>query len=471
MTSATLRTATRRGVAGSAVVLLLALSGAAPAVAQESPAPAPADDVAVPTADPGPQNPNRYSLSASADGMSFQIQNNKLVANITVEVSPVSTGAQVDSAGSSQAFAGLPYAGAIAQTLPGTVNGLSGGATPPIPPIPGFVATRSPGEPSAKQAQGPYLIAADSLETFSKATASAGASADADNPEAQLSSRAEVVAKPDGSVVSFGTAGAQGLAVGPLKILEFSTSEKITETGDGKPVFESATDLGTIQVAGFLIGIDQKGFNILGTPVPLPAAEALKAVNGILGDSGTEVSYLPRTVTRDAVSDRTTVTSGALRITTLQDLPVQGPTKVVYTYGKVIVSSANVPSGDSAVGGDSPVVDVPTGTTVTPDPISVDVAEPPAFTDGSSDPLLDAGPAPIVDVAPPLTDDGGTVAAPQGPTVAAPSVPTTLGFLPASGAPRGDGALIYLVLVLGGAAVVVGQQVFSRFGVQLLMRA
>lgn len=71
---------------------------------------------------------------------------------------------------------------------------------------------------------------------------------------------------------------------------------------------------------------------------------------------------------------------------------------------------------------------------------------------------------PIPGVAPELPTDDETG------TAGTPDRPRSLGFLPA-GAPTGNNnALVYLALVLAGAGVLVGQQLFSRFGIQLLLR-
>ncbi|MCW2585277.1 MAG: hypothetical protein JWN55_793 [Frankiales bacterium] len=438
-----------------AAAVLVALATAGPAAAQTADGDAP-ETSAAPAAT---ANPNRFSLSAAADGMLFEIQNSKIPANIVVAAAPVSSFASVDSAGSSRAFAGLPYFGPSVQTLPATVNGLSGGLTPPLPPLPGYVESRFPGDPDVREAQGPYVISARSTETTSSAHAGAGASPDAADPSQQAYSTSEVKALPDGSVVSSASAGATGLRLGPLTILDVSAAEKIIETGDGKPTIQSRTDLGSIKVAGFTIGIDQDGFNLLGAPIDVPAAAAFKAVNAALAAANMEIAYIPRKVVKDAATDVTTVTSGSLRVTTVQDVPIQGPTRVVYTYARVAVSSSSVAFGEE------PTVSVPELPAVEPPVVeNSGVAAPPPLAVG-----VDVGAAPPALA--PVSNDVPLTAGSDAPAVAAPPGQVLrLGGVQSS-APRGDGTLVYLALVLGGAGIFVGQQSFSRFGVRLLMRS
>ncbi|MCU1692083.1 MAG: hypothetical protein JWM64_1174 [Frankiales bacterium] len=488
MTSDRLRTTATRSAAVATAALLVALGTAAPALAQDaSPTPDPAA-AAAPAAEAATNN-NRFSLSASADGEAFEIQNSKIPANIVVAAAPISSFAQLDSAGQSRAYAGFPYFGPSVQSLPSTVNGLSGGLTPPIPSLPGYVESRFPSEPKLNESQGTYTLKAESSDQKSAGAASAGVAGNPDDPQPQSYSTALTEAKADGSVVSYATAGASGLQVGPLNLLKVRSAEKITETGTGAPKIESGTDLGSFTVAGFKIGITDKGFELLGSVIPLPAADALKAVTNALAASNIQVEYLPRKVVKDTVNDVTTVTSGSLRITTLQDVPIQGPTKVIYTYAKVAVSSSNVAETavddagtgtDTSGGGDT--ASTTGGDTGVAGALALDPGSevPPATDDGagvlpdvaapdtSGDVPLDAGSAPADTSGTDASAGGAPVVAGDGTEAQQPVV--SLGGIPRS-AERGDGTLIYLVLVFGGAATFVSQQLFSRFGVRLLMRA
>jgi hypothetical protein len=405
-------------------------------------------------------NDNRYSLTAEGDGMYYEITDQSLPATTTVAFSPYSSQADTNSQGASNAFAGLPYLGKFAETLPGTVNGLAGGNFPPLPPFPGYVATSYPGKKEAKQSQGPYLVSASSSQYASHATAGSGVSPNAGQTNQQVFSTAAVIANADGTVSAKATAGVDAVSVGPVDILNFSSSETITSDGKGEPKVVSQTNLGTIQVLGFKLGIDQDGFTVLGAKLPLPTKTILDNINTVLGGQGLEISVIPGDKKVDRGSGATTVTSGGLRITSVRDVPTQGPVTVVYTFGRATVSAANFASppvtdpgsGTGTGTGTGTDTGTGTGTATTPDtPLTP--------------PVVGTGPLPTTDV------PGPSVAAPgtDGGT-ATPTHPRTLGFLPA-GAPMGtDTWALYLVLVLAGAGVLGGQQLFRLIGVRLLLR-
>ena len=420
--------------------------------------PATADDATTTTGtDAGTGNPNRYSLTAEGNGMFFEYRGQAAPATDNVSASPWAAFATVNSQGLSRAFAGLPYFGSFLQTLPATVNGLSGGATPPLPPLPGFTESKYPANPEGHESQGPYSIKATSDQYASNASAKSGFSPDADSPRQQIYSSAHSEALGDGSVTSTATAGVEAVTMGPLSILRFGNSESVTEHGDGKPVFTTSQDLGTFEVAGVKVGVTQHGFTLGGQNTSLPANEGLKTVNQVLTKAGMEIAYIPRSVKKDAVSGVTNVLSGALRVKVFQDAPAEGPTTLTYVFGRASVSTSDV-KDEFDSGGGLPV-DLPT-VPGTGSPAGsgavVDTPAVPALDSSGLTPGTDSGA-----VQPPITDDSS-----------APQQPSALGLIRTAGAPtRGsNSSLFYLVLVLAGGGVLLGQQLFSKFGVRLLLR-
>jgi hypothetical protein len=424
--------------------------------------PALADDVASAGSDgSAAANPNRFSLTAEGNGMFFEYRGQAAPATDNVSASPWAAFATVDSQGLSRAFAGMPYFGAFLQTLPATVNGLSGGATPPLPPLPGFTESKYPANPEGHESQGPYAIKATSDQYVSDASAKSGFSPDAASPREQIFSSAHSEALGDGSVTSTATAGVEALTMGPLSILRFGNSESVTEHGDGKPVFTSSQDLGTFEVAGIKVGVTQKGFTFGSQTTGIPASEGLKTVNGVLARAGMEIAYIPRAVRKDQVSGVTTVLSGALRVKVFQNAPAEGPTTLTYVFGRATVSTSDVK--DDFGGGIGLPIDVPTA---------------PGAVAGAGG-VVDTPAAPALDSSG-LTPGGGTDTGGSLPPVTAdgsdaqpPSQPSALGLVRTAGSP-GSGAnssLFYLLLVLAGGGVVLAQQLFSRFGVRLLMRS
>jgi hypothetical protein len=441
---------------------LLSVAVLAPLLLAAAAVPATAADTAGDTTADTATNPNRFSLTAEGNGMFFEYRGQAAPATDNVSASPWASFAAVDSQGLSRAFAGLPYFGAFLQTLPGTVNGLSGGATPPLPPLPGFTESKYPANPEGHESQGPYSIKATSDQFSSAASATSGLSPDNANPRQQIYSTAKTVAAGDGTVTSTATAGVEALTMGPLTILRFGNSESVTESGDGKPVFTTSQDLGTFEVAGVKVGVTQKGFTVGGTTSNVPANEALSTVNQVLANAGMEIAYIPRTVSKDAVSGVTSVLSGALRVKVFQDAPAEGPTTLTYVFGRATVSSSDVK--DEFSGGLDLPVDLPAAPEVPAVP-----ADAGGVVSTPVTPVLDS-----TGLAPAGADPGSALAPTTAdlPPQSAPVQATGLGLVPAAASPlRGtSSSLFYLTLVLASAGVLVGQQLFSRFGIKLLLR-
>jgi len=383
-------------------------------------------------ADDEQTNDNRYSLSAQADGMYFTLYDGSLPATPNVDASPYSAQVSVNSQGASTGFAGLPYLGKTAETLPGTVNGLAGGNFPPVPAAPGYVATTYPGHKSESQSQGPYLVSSD------------------------------------------------GLSFGPLDALNVSSDLTMTSDGKGDPKVVQKDNLGSFTALGFKVGITNEGFTVLGANLPLPTKTILDNLNKALGAQGLQIEVLPGSTSKDEATGATTVTSGSVKITNSRDLPVEGPTLVTYTFARSVVSTVNVasatvtdPTGstgsDTTSGSDS--TGGSTGTTgstgsdpsggsggVALNPGTVGVVPPPATGDTAPPPTLDTSSGDLTGT---TSGGGGT-----GTTV----TPRKLGFLPAT-APKGtETRSLYLVLVLAGAGVLGGQQLFRHLGVRLMLR-
>jgi hypothetical protein len=416
-------------------------------------------------------NENRYSLVAEGDGFFAYVYNGLLPAVPYVDAGAYSSEAENNSQGNSTAFAGLPYAGKTGTTLPGTVNGLSGGNFPPLPPVPGYVSTNFPNVKDSDQSQGPYSIAAHSAEQKSSATAGAGISPNSGAGNQQIFSKANVMANADGSVIASASAGAEAVSVGPVTILNISSSMTITADGKSAPKVKSATNLGTIQILGFKIGVDESGFTVLGDNLPLPTSTILKQVNALLGAQGFQIDVIPGEVSTSKTTGQTTATSSEFRITQSSDVPVLGPTQTIFTFGRAMASVVDVALDNGAVssgggdasgstGGDAGTPDT-SGTVAAPGIGSVPTSGEPALQPGS----VGAAPAlaPDLPVAPPLVT--GPVSGRAG---LGSGSPRTLGFVVT--APKGTEIWgIYLVLVLAGVGVLGGQQLFRFIGVRLAL--
>jgi hypothetical protein len=416
-------------------------------------------------------NQNTYSLTAEGDGELYKVVNGQLPASTTEEVSPYSAQAANDSSGNSTAFAGLPYPGPVGSTIEGTINGLSGGATPPLPPAPGFVTVTYPGHPSADESNGPYVVQASAAQYSSTAKAGFGVSPNASgNPDAnqQVFSKASVVANPDGSVSATAGAGVDGLNVGVIDALNISSTETITETGSGAPTIRGSTTLGTVQILGFTLGITPGGFDLLGANLALPTSTVLQEINSALGKSGTQMSILPGSVTHDPNTGATIVTSNSLEIVTVQNVPAVGPTTVTYDFGRVTVSAADVATSATGVGG-SAAPSAPPADTPLPSsgpPVAPTGAAVTASTGPSNTGIISGASAPSIATAP---ASGSSDLSNTKPSAGSSSslLPTKLGYLPAAVTGVSLHGL-YLLLVLAGLLAVGTTTVFRHLGIRLL---
>lgn len=422
---------------------------------------------------------NTYDLSAQGDGMYILFAGPTLPAGLPGPISPYAAFSTVNSNSTSKAFAGAPYLGPLLQTLPGLVGGLSVGQVPPLPELPGFVKSEAPSIPSARQAQGPYLLTANSTDFSSDASAGVGFAAQADgNPQAFA--KTLTTANGDGTTTATAAAGATGLTIGPVTLLDVSSNVSITTDPTGKPTIVSATDLGTISVAGIKIGLTDKGFTILGSNIASPTDPLFAAINLALAPSKTKIDLLPSSMSTDATTKETVVQSGALRMETKQDVPGLGLVDATYIFGRSTVRTINLgagtETGTTGGGTTSTTGSAVPPTTGTGGATSGDAGLPPS-TDGIAPVASTGGDTTGAAAEPPVfpEDPAANIPGDQVPSTSGAASPGTTGVL--SLGPTGSGGqlgnnteLLYLVLVLGGGAAFVGQQLFSRFGVQLLLK-
>jgi hypothetical protein len=404
---------------------------------------------------------NRFNLTAQGDAMYYEVNSGNVPGSPNNQAGSLTARAETNSAGNSTAFAGAPYYGPTATTLPGTASGLAG-VPVPFTTLPGYVSSRYPAEPAAADEKGHYAVKAESSEFASAASGRNGAPSSVPAPNQQQSADASVVAKPDGTVVSTARAAVAGVTAGPITNMSVRSSASIAENGNRKPTITSDAS-GRFTVGNEQVVFDRKGFRIAGQN--LPGKDGFAAVSGVLANANIEIKAVPESTTLDRVSGATIYTIGALQITTVQAVPNAEPVTVVYVFGRSQVSSVSVPQGDD-------------GETAAP-VVAVGDPPPPATsgdggTSGSSD-------ASALD---PSTIVAGTLAPAAGGEPLAPEVaadpaatgeeaaaPVTLGAVQLQGVPlQAQSQLLYMVLVLGGLGMVLGSQLFSRFGVLLQLR-
>ena len=195
------------------------------------------------------------------------------------------------------ADAGAPYSPSVA-SLPGTVNGIGDGNVPPLPPIPGYVSASYPSTPTNNQTQGGYQIASSASANSAKGTVSLGVQPSGSQNSTFFAS-AETTANGDGSVTVDASAGMDALDFGQLFDLgNVSSTMSMTQQSNQQPTVTSQTNLGTITLLGQASGLNAAGVSALGEGTPIDINSAvLGALNSLLSGAGIKFTYLPETFT------------------------------------------------------------------------------------------------------------------------------------------------------------------------------
>jgi len=286
---------------------------------------------------------NRYALTAQGDSMFFQLDGEDIPASPTNEAGSLTAEAENNSTGNSTAFAGAPYWGKTAQTLPGTINGVPNqfGAPQlqlPMSQFPGYVTSSYPSVPKAEDARGHWRVQAESDETHSTAAGSNGAPEAVPAPNQQQFAKAEARKLADGSTLTAAEGSAAGFVQGPLELGNSVAKAQITDHG-GAPKLESSV-FGRFSIAGQDFGFDKSGFTYLGQSTDKKAA--LDAANAALKAANIRIDLAPETTQTDAVSGALTYILGGLKVTTTQTSPSGAVYTIGYILGRVKVSSVDV---------------------------------------------------------------------------------------------------------------------------------
>jgi hypothetical protein len=292
-----------------------------------------------------------FALSARADGIGVetiatglpQVPEGKLGF-----VSPSGAQALIDQY-SSSAFASAPNPGELVVSLPDTIDGIGGGAFPPMPDYPFYVSSNSAVTPDDREEAGPYVLAAHSDDD--RATGEARVGIATASPEVvSLTSVADVQRHPDtGALVADAVA-----RVAPFKLNDIVSVGEISGTAhmsfdpddpDAGVQKDHSLRVGTITVAGVPLGLTEAGLVVAGSPVvPVDLAQVTSA----LASSGISIDYVPAEVTDTSVS------TAAVAITFRRQLPDPFlDTTVRYVLGRATVSltKSTVPGFSLPTGG------------------------------------------------------------------------------------------------------------------------
>jgi hypothetical protein len=333
--------------------------------------------------------------------------------------------AQLDSSGTSTAFASAPYPGDTVVNLPGTAAGFG---VPGVPSYPFFLQSSYPLSPQGAVNQGPYRLTVKSDPKQSQADALVGTNGN--GTSADLRSTASTAVADDGSVTATAKSVSQALDLGVLRLGSVTSTAVVHLKTDGTLERTTSLDITAISVAGLSVGFGPKGFTVAGTTVPFPSGDQLTS---LLAAEQTTISYIHPVATAHGE------VAPALQITTVQSVPGQNPAYVTLTVGRALASIEGV-----AVPKAAPAV---SGVGVTPPPNS-DVGR-----------VVSTGAAPVADT----TGASVTGSAPRAPLVVARIRQVVRrGALDHLG-----GRSIYLAVVGGGLVALGLAQALSQWGVRL----
>jgi hypothetical protein len=365
-----------------------------------------------------------FTATAAADGTRMIVT----IRNAPLTDSPVDGGgpsaqAQLDSSGTSTAFASAPYPGNTAVNLPGTAAGFG---VPGVPSYPFYLQSSYPLSPHGEVNQGPYHLTVKSDPAQSRADALVGT--DGNGTSADAHSTASTVVADDGSVAATAKSVSQALDVGVVRLGAVTSTAAVHLKTDGTLERTTSLDITGMSVSGMSVGFGPKGFTVAGTTVPFPNGDQLTS---LLAAQHMAISYIqPVTTEHGEVAP-------ALQITTVQSVPGQNPANVTLTVGRASASieGVAVPKDASAVSG-------------------VGITTPPAGDFGSGAGALSAADT---------TGAAVTGAAPRAPIAVAPIRQVER----RRAVDHLGGPSIYLVVVGGGLVALGLAQALSQLGVKL----
>lgn len=306
--------------------------------------------------------PDIYNLSAEAVAVQSTLTDPGVPLGLPFSVGSYGAGALLNSNGESSADAGAPYS-PLVSSLPSTGNGVAqstfGASLPVVPTFPGYVSARDPVLPLHKQNAGGYALTAIAEPGRSSGTVSIGGQA-ATSEENNAFAFANNLADTEG-VFTEGAAGVHALTLGGiLDLVNVSSYASLSRDGSGNTVPVTATNLGTISLAGLTSGLTGDGVTALGSaPTPI-SVDGIETLNEALKPAGISLTYLPETYAytdgsastgpqRDERKDVAGVVSGALQIR-LTGTSERGTTTETITVGRISLTATSTSNPGTAGG-------------------------------------------------------------------------------------------------------------------------
>lgn len=420
----------------------------------------------------------RIEVSARGDAMYFEVNSGSIPASPSNNASSLFMETQLSSTGGGTATASTPFFGSTVQNLPGTANGVPPqfgfkDLAFPFTRLPGYITCRDNGEENGQFGFG--RVNAKCGPGSSEAHGAQGAPPEIPAPNQQETADAITQITEDGTSVAEASGTVTGFVTGPLEIGNAIAKATVRSAGGRPPEITSSTS-GSFSVNGQKFGFTESGITFAGQGNP---QDGFKQADEALKAAGLQIEVAPVTKSFDEVSGRTSYTIGGLKITSKQ----QG-SELVYILCRASITSVNETSEDSLPALDT-IVDTPpsepagatTEGATAPAP-SAD-ADVPSFASDSSSPSPTGRSAlSSPSFSSPATSPGTSESIATEPVPDTPPAPevalaseavgrkTLGGFRPAAGTVSGTGtSWLYLLVVLGGAAVFGGGAALSRFAV------
>jgi hypothetical protein len=293
-------------------------------------------------------NDNRFSLTAQGDSQFYQVDGEDIPGSPKNTAGSLTAQAHLDNTGQSASFAGAPYYGNTAETLPGLINGAPSqfGYNNPILPfahMPGFATAAYPSTPMDDDATFYYRVHAEAAQDHASAAGSNGAPSGVPAPNQQQVATAEVKDTGHNATVANAEGAASGFIQGPLEVGYSDAKAIITDAGNAPKI--TGAVFGRFAVNGQAFGYDKSGFTYLGQSQDKKAA--LDNANSALKAAGIQLDVAPETTTTDPANGVTTYTLGGLKVTSDFATPTGTKYTIGYILGRVQVSSVNAPFGSA----------------------------------------------------------------------------------------------------------------------------
>lgn len=277
----------------------------------------------------GAQDADSTTYTVAADAQSALVRlefpdAGLVVGSEVLNATPTRASTQLDSLGTSSAFAAAGYPGDIAFTLPSTLVGIASGydgvrdLVPLIPPVPAYpLAAQSDAvNPVVKTESGAFTVSASTLGDESIAEALLGAD---EEGVTALSARSTSVSRfdPDTSTATTeGSAEVNGFRVANLLEISQRTTGSASVGAGGTPSLSTETFFGiSLLGSGLQAGFGPNGLEAVGQS--LLDRTAVEAVLAALAATGIAIDYVPEVRSEDG----TTVTSAGMRISTTFTAP------------------------------------------------------------------------------------------------------------------------------------------------------